>query len=304
MKVPAPGILQSRSALLRRTRDFFYQRDFLEVDTPHLDDFAGLEPHLDPYEVRLEGGRTGHLITSPERALKKILGSGVERIFEIAHSYRAGERGPWHSREFLMLEWYVLDCTLEQLMTQAEEFVQTMVGRPLECCRVSVYAWMKKHLGHGFARADMERTLAGRTDQDVRTMSYDEIFFRLFLPTESQLQKEELVLLYDYPAELSAYAQVCAGVGRRFEMYYKGVELANAFLEITDPEVLEKKLRQEQDERRRLGRTVYAIDREFVEALADIRAPVCGIALGWDRLFGAHLGLEGLAGTSTYAITD
>lgn len=303
MKVLTPEVMKERSLQLQRSRDFFYQRDFIEVDTPHLDTHAGLEPHIDSFGVPLEDGSRGYLITSPERSLKKALGAGVDKLFELAHCYRAGERGVWHSREFLMLEWYVQNCALSKMMDLTADFISTFLKRELSVTRISLEDWFLSQYGHGLSREDLVRSLKDRGVANTETMAYQEAFYRLFLPTEEKFNREELTILYDYPKECGSYSRVEGDFSRRFEVYLQGVELANAFEEEKSAERLRRLLEDEQRERRELNKEAPPMDEAFVTALDEILTPVSGIALGWDRLFAIYMKSNGLDGVSSYHST-
>ncbi len=294
-----PETWRARARFLRATREFFHERGYIELTTPCLADHANLEPYLDPYEVRTERGR-GFLITSPEHALKRALGQGLDRIFEIAHCFRGGERGNWHAREFLMLEWYARGMALEDMMEESESLVRQLLGRPLRVERLAVADFFARELGHDFKRATLEDRLRAEGVAGVRDWSYSDLFFKHFLRIENRLQGRDAILLHHYPAELAAYARTVGDRARRFEIYVSGVELANAYEEETRPELLMARCREMNQERQRSGRPAFEADPEFLNALGGIQDPLSGIALGLERLFALSLGLGGLEGATPF----
>lgn len=299
MNIISPETVKARALFFKSIRDFFENDDYIEVDTPQLVVHPSLEPFLDPYVVPIEGKGQGTLITSPEFSLKKVFSRELPKIFEISHCFRSEEPGPWHSSEFTMLEWYTLNQNLDQLIEQCQTLLKTYF--PEAPCHVfTLEDWFQKHLGHGLDPDDMRKTLIDRGLEGIEKMSASEIFFRLFLPTESQLESMGIVFLKGYPAEQSSYAKVEQGYAQRFEIYIHGVEVANAYLEETRPQILLKKLTEEQEERKQMGKDPFSIDLDFVQALSEFEQPICGIALGLDRLFALSQNQTSLEGTSPY----
>ena len=246
--------------------------------------WPSLEPHLDPYEVSMEQGRKAYLCSSPEFGLKKILASGCPKVYELAHSFRSYEQCPWHSREFIMLEWYQVGLKLEGLMDQCAEFLATLFPQ-LPQHRFTVQKWMIRHGVPNLKPETLRNILLEQGVDQAKNMDADEAFFRLFLPTESQLEKLGIVFLYHYPESQRSYATVQGGWAQRFEVYINGVEVGNAFEEERDPLHLQALLNDEQKKRAELGKNPLGIDGDFVQALANITDSISGIAMGWDRLF-------------------
>lgn len=292
-------ILRQRSAFLQHVRQFFVNDAYLEVDTPHLVRHPSLEPFLDPYCVEVENGQQAVLITSPEFALKKLLSKTNPKIFEIAHAYRQDEPGPWHSSEFRMLEWYTLNQTLDQLILQCKDLLGLFFP-DLPFQTIELQDWFREHYGHGFERELMQQTLSQQGIQHVEQMDYQELFFRLFLPTESKFSEMGLVVLKNYPKELCAYAGIYQGYAQRFEFYIHGIEVANAYQEEKNSDRLTDLLKAEQRKRQTLGKKTFEIDFEFVNALKNFSEPVSGIAMGLDRVFALFIGKKELAHTSPF----
>jgi len=300
----ADEVWKQRAEFRRLTRSFFDERNYVEVDTPHLLKVPSLEPHLDPYPVLLDHGKKGYLNTSPEVNLKKVLGAtGLEKIYELAHSYRSEERGTWHRSEFIMLEWYAKGYRLPDLMDETSCFLKRLFPE-LQQSRITVADWFKEHLGLEPTLEEMRGRLQEQGLDGANDIAWSECFFRLFLPTESRLESMGIVFLYNYPEELSSYATVTNGVAKRFEVYVNGTEVGNAFEERTSVEDMTRQLQKEQKERLELGKDPLAIDASFASALHRIEGPVSGIAMGWDRLFALWMGQKDLGGNCPYPNWD
>jgi lysyl-tRNA synthetase class 2 len=299
------SLLRRRAACLAAIRAFFDGRGYLEAQVPHRVRLPGLEPHLVPVA---SGER--FLITSPEYHMKRLLAGGLERIYSLGPCWRGEEEGPQHLGEFTMLEWYRAFSTLDELMEEAEELLRRIAiamrrttsiryaGRPLELGRrferLAFAAALKLHAG---------LDAAGVTDVDVLRQraeaagigpfgdgeSFDAVASRILVErVEPALARSPTpVFLHDFPAPLCALARLSPGdptVAERFELYAGGLELANAFGELTDPEEQRRRLEQDLNVRRAAGGPDLAIDERFLAALAEGIPPSAGIALGVDRL--------------------
>lgn len=296
--------LEARGVALAALRRFFAARDFLEVETPLLVPSPGLEIHLDA----VAAGR-GYLITSPEYQMKRLLAAGFERIYQVCKCFRAGERGPHHAGEFTMVEWYRGYADLDAIVRDTEELVAEVVtavagapkarvaGRALDVAppwpRLTVRAAMRRWAGVEVAgdepAPDLVAAVRAAGIAVADDTAWDDAFFAAFLarvePALAALDRP--VILEDWPAPLAALARRRPDDPRtalRFEVYVGGIELANAFGELTDP--VEQRARFEHDQaiRRARGKPVYPIDERLLAALAEGLPPSAGIALGFDRL--------------------
>lgn len=304
--------LEARARVLRGVRRFFEDRDFLEVETPALQISPGLEPHLkafatavvDPY-----GGedRRFYLHTSPEFAMKKLLVAGFPRIFQMAQVFRNGERSETHHPAFTMLEWYRAGATYRDLMDDVAGLFSA-VGVAVPVTRMTV-----NEAFQSLAGVDMLATVADPDDPDppaealkaearrigVHTGDgdrWDDVFFHIFLDRiEPRLGGEGPVILYDWPASMAALSRRSATdrrVCERFEVYWRGVELANAFGELTDAAEQRRRFTHDMDLKERLYGERYPIDEDFLAALEHGMPESAGIALGIDRLVMAVTGAE------------
>jgi len=296
--------LAARARALAALRAFFADRDFLEVETPLLVPSPGLEIHLDAVTAG-----DGFLITSPEYQMKRLLAAGFERIYQVCKCFRAGEHGPHHASEFTMVEWYRAFAELDAIVRDTEELVAHVVravhGQPIARVgarsidvtppwpRTSVREAMQRWAGIAVdgdepAAALVAKVRAAGIDVADDT-AWDDAFFAAFLarvePAIAALDRP--LILEDWPAPLAALASRHPDdprIALRFEAYVGGLELANAFGELTDP--VEQRARFEDDQRirRARGRAVYPIDEKLLAALGEGLPPSAGIALGFDRL--------------------
>jgi len=313
--------LAARSVAMAALRRFFAERDFLEVETPLLVPSPGLEIHLDAVPA---GG--GYLITSPEYQMKRLLAAGFERIYQVCKCFRAGEHGPHHAAEFTMVEWYRGFAELDAIARDTEELVAAVVtavagspvarvaGRSIPVAppwpRLAVRDAMRRWAGVEVAGDEPAPALvaavraAGIAVADGT--AWDDAFFAAFLArVEPQLAAlDRPVLLEDWPAPLAALARRKPGdphTALRFEAYVGGIELANAFGELTDPVEQRARFEHDQATRRARGKPVYPIDERLLAALAEGLPPSAGIALGVDRLVMLAAGAETIDEVLTFA---
>lgn len=237
-----------------RIRQFFVEREFIEVRTPLLVTSPGMEPNLDPMEVEVKLTHPSRnikagLITSPEYSMKKLLGAGLEKIFTITTVFRNLESvNTTNQAEFMMLEWYA-SGSYEDLMNETEELLHTVLEDDAVWPRLN------------YEEAQIDEHGDPHTDA------------KQFFVT-------------NYPAEQASLAKLSADgkTAQRFEAFSDGLELCNGFVELTDANEQRQRFEKEQEERRKLGKTVFPIDKDLLNALDSIKHEVYGNALGLDRL--------------------
>jgi lysyl-tRNA synthetase class 2 len=298
-------LLEKRARCLAAMRRFFAERDFLEIEAPLLVPTPGLEIHIDA----VPAGMNQWLITSPELQMKRLLAAGLERIYTVCKCFRGGERGPQHSVEFTMVEWYRAWSGIEAIAEDTEQLVARVADEVAGTMQLELPGgvvdvkppWIRMTVAEAMARfAEVEVAgdeEAGALVERVRgagielgsAEAWDDVFYTAFVarvePALAALDRP--VLLTEWPVELSALARRTPDnprVVERFEAYVGGVELANAFGELTDP--LEQRARFVDDQltREERGRPVYPIDEKLIAALEEGLPPSGGIALGFDRL--------------------
>ena len=286
--------LELRAQLHDAIRRFFRERGFLEVDTPVLLPANAPEAQIDAVPAA-----AGWLRTSPELAMKRLLAAGHENIFQLGPCFRAGEQGRWHHPEFTLLEWYragagyleILADTKALLAFAAKELRGATdfawQGQPLSCAQE---LWEKFTVSQAFIQH------AGWDP----ALKFDPDRFDLDLVTrvEPALPRDRPVVLIDYPAPLAALARRKPDDplrAERWEFYLGGVELANAYSELTDPAEQRARFAEANAHRVRRGEKPYPLDETFLAALAQM-PPSGGIALGVDRLLMILAGADSLDG--------
>lgn len=313
-EIPERRTLVARNTMNAALRRYFDDLGFLEVETPIAVTSPGLEPHLFAFEteaVRPDRSKEKlYLHTSPEYAMKRMLGAGLGHIYQLARVFRNGELSSTHAREFTMLEWYRAPGTLAEIMDDTEQLIA-------EVARAVKGPWKPKmfrriSVSEAFERAGLPDPLAiddprqlsldlkiGREDD-----SWDDIFFRAFYEhIEPTFPPDAITLLYGYPARMAALAKLDAADPRRaerFEVYAGSLELANAFGELADP--IEQRARFEADlsARSAAGAPLYPIDEALLAALPAM-GNAAGIALGLDRLLMLCLGLSSIEEVIAFA---
>ena len=303
-------LLQKWNKYLTDLKAFFAGHDFVEVRTPGLVPCPGTEPSLDVFSTELKvGSRRQKLFlpTSPELHLKKALALGAEKIFEIAPCYRNGEVTDLHQPEFLMLEWYRAYDNLQGIKQDVLHLISALsekmeVPGPERVHSFSVAELFQRHCHFDFkpdTSAKELKALAEKLSVDVHgAQSIDDYFFLIFMEKiESQLPHNALIFVEKYPPYQAALARLTPdGWGDRFEVYWKGMELANAFHELNDPKVQRLRTQEDLEKKKHMGKEEIFTDEEFFQCLEAGMPPSGGIALGVERLF--------MALTNTKKITD
>jgi lysyl-tRNA synthetase class 2 len=283
--------LGARARIIQAIRLFFIDQGYLEVETPHRIPAPAPESHIDAV-------RSGSwfLHTSPELCMKRLLAAGYEKIFQICRCWREGERGTQHVPEFTLLEWYRVCCDYRMLMEECEAMIRSVASQI--------------GLGMTFRTHGQEIDLTGpweRLSVEEAFRSYGKISMREAL--ERNLFDEVMVqeiepnlgigkptFLCDYPAERGALARLKHDdptSAERFEFYIAGLELANAFSELVDPEEQRKRFVVEEAHRRSMGKHPYPMPERFLQELEQM-PPSAGIAFGLDRLVMVFLDLPSI----------
>ena len=270
-----------RAQIIQAVRQFFIDNDYLEIETPCRVPAPAPEAHIDA-----EVSGNWFLHTSPELCMKRLLAAGYQRIFQICRCFRQKERGIKHLPELTMLEWYTVGHNYLDMMNQCEELIR-FVARRVGFGDSLVYQgrnidlkapWSRMSVADAFDRfapiSMQTALLEGRFDE---VMGCD---------IEPNLGDEKPFFLYDYPAANSSLARLKPdnrSLAERFELYMGGLELCNAFTELTD--AVEQRLRFESEQkiRNESGKQVYPLPEKFLESLR-LMPEASGVALGIDRL--------------------
>jgi len=316
--------LLARGRVAAAVRAYFADRGFVEVETATLQVSPGNETHLHAFATDLIGPgndrRALYLRTSPEFAAKKLLAAGETRIFDFARVFRNRERGALHHPEFTMLEWYRVGEPYETLMDDCVALMR-MAADATGTRRFSFrgrsadpFAEPEKitlaEAFDKFAAIDLLCTISGGEGDRGRLANaaakaavataaddtWGDIFSRILADKiEPRLgEGGRATILHEYPLPQAALARAKPGsdkVAERFELYACGVELANAFAELTDVPEQRKRFTHAMDEKARIHGERYPVDEDFLDALA-VMPEACGIALGFDRLVMLASGAE------------
>ena len=299
-------LLRRRAMLVRAVRGFFDARGYLEVETPYAVATPGEEVHLRPFRterIAPDGSREPlALHTSPEFAMKRLVAATGLPVFQLARVWRNGEGSALHAAEFTMLEWYRPGADLAALMDETEALLRAVLPPTVSwgggACRIdppferlTMQAAFARHAGADLLGTQGDAVaLAAQAGATLRAgEDWEDLFFRLLLThVEPRIGRARPTFLTHWPSSQAALARPDPADPRaalRFELYACGIELANAFEELTDP--VEQRRRFESDRARRLSLRPkiepWPLDEAFLAALAEL-PPCAGIALGFDRL--------------------
>ena len=298
--------LRLRARVLAQIRSFFSARGVLEVETPLLAAAPVTDLHLQALSCRYhgpgaDGGRELFLQTSPEFAMKRLLAAGSGPIFQICKAVRNGEAGRRHNPEFTILEWYRPDWDHHRLMDEVDELLGEVLGtRPGERLTYAEaferYAAIDPHSTSDEAlRLRVEALGMDSTDGLRRDDLLDLILTHVIEP---KLGHDQPTLIHDYPASQAALARIRPGdppLAERFEVFAEGVELANGYHELADPDEQRRRFEADLEARRQAGLPEVPIDDRLLAAL-DHGLPNCaGVALGVDRLLMLAAGTRDIA---------
>lgn len=290
--------LRLRATILTQIRHFFAKYHIMEVETPLLASAPTSDPFL--YSMKTEyipiGDKAGtplYMQTSPEYAMKRLLCSGSGSIYQICKAFRNGETGRWHNPEFTMLEWYELGIDHHGLMDRMDELLQMILKVP--CAeRLTYQALFQRYLQIDPFKAsvhDLQQCAQKSGIECNSSLDSDDkdTWLQLLMSDviEPQLGMDSATFVYDFPASQAALARINPAtpeVAARFEVYIKGIELANGFYELADPNEQYTRFQQDVEKRERLGLESVPIDYRLLTALQQGLPECAGIAVGIDRL--------------------
>ncbi len=306
MTKPEKDLLLIRHEMLRAVREFFFSNRYIEVETPALIKNPSPDPFIDPLSVFIEAKGPYFLHTSPEMHMKKLLPTGHERIFQVCKVYRVEEVEEIHSTEFTMLEWY-RKGTYDEAMEEVENLIRYVADR-LDAAREGRYresfvVYDLEELVSGisglnpflFERDGLSEEMKsyGFTGIDPRD-TWNDLFFKFFIQeVEPKITGKAPYFIKDWPRSISTMAKKKSlGKVERFELYMCGMEIANGYTELLDPEEQRNRFEADNAERRRLGKSTFELDENFLEALTKVKGPYAGVSVGVDRLLMAILEKE------------
>ena len=307
----APELLKLRAEALARIREFFAARNVLEVETPLLAPATVTDLHIDsiPARVQLAGSpQTFHLQTSPEYAMKRLLAAGSGACYQICKSFRQGDTGPRHNPEFTMLEWYRPGFSLEELMDEVDQLLRGFLPRA-SMPRLNYRELFLHHLNidpHRIEPKALRRLARETLPVDAADLNATDCL-QLLLAQAIEPKLPEYCFVYDYPTPQAALARIEPNpegepVARRFELFCRGMELANGYDEETDPEELRRRFERDRQSRAKLGRPVPEIDEKLLAALEHGLPPCSGVAFGIDRLLMLLSGADSISEVLAFPI--
>ncbi|MGA8164731.1 MAG: EF-P lysine aminoacylase EpmA [Waddliaceae bacterium] len=300
-------ILHDRANMLAKARQYFSGRGIIEVDCPGLTQEASVDAHIDLIRAyRNSSSKAYFLHSSPEYGMKKLLANGMGDIYQLSHVFRDNEHGMKHLSEFMMAEWYRLHIPFQEMIEETVGFIQQIIGK-VPHTKISYREMFLRYAGFDYLHASETRLFdflrahgvdpqhcfeEGDKDAPLDSVLVDKndlldsILSLLIVP---QLPQERLCVVDSFPATQAALAQVfyCGEeeeVAERFEIFYKGMELANGYHELTNSDEQLERLIKANAERERLGKDSLPIDHSFIEALKKGLPDCCGVSVGFDRL--------------------
>lgn len=320
-------ILQNRSRFINKIREFFYNNEFIEIETPTLVESPGLEDHLEPFKTYYidynRKKKSFYLPTSPEFSLKEALTTGLEKIFEITKVFRNyGENSILHRPEFLMLEWYRGYANYEIIMEDILNLL-LFLGRSLynkdsityqnrECSLSNLKKIKVKDL---FGKYDIDLDDYSLNEEkfkkdtslllniDGNNLSKEDMFFKFFLTfIEKDLGFDNPTIVYEYPYEMAKLSELCDNCfyGKRFELYLFGIEIANGYQELTDYKRQKNNFLETIKNRKTNSIEKLSLPKRFLKNLKYGIPPCSGVALGIERLFMIFENINDIHWTNLY----
>lgn len=315
--------LVERAKLYQTVREFFKNKQVLEVETPLLS-YAGVtDPFINSFEVYQPFDTAlknkYYLQTSPEYAMKRMLCSGIGSIYQICKAFRSEEIGHKHHVEFSILEWYRIGFNLADLMQEMAELLCTVLNLENNNSNVKHYTYQQLFIEYfnfdynlvdnDYLKAIVKKHFDNSFDSIINHSEFDLLYTKddlLMILLSHYIEpkmgqdhnKDKIILLYNYPYTQAALAKLEIvdnhKIAKRFEVYFNGLELANGFQELSDPIEQEQRFILDLEKREQLGLPVVKIDYNLLAALKH-GLPVCsGVALGLDRLLMLQMGVDNI----------
>ncbi|WP_413740040.1 elongation factor P--(R)-beta-lysine ligase [Sodalis sp. RH14] len=289
--------LLKRAVVMTQLRRFFTDRGLLEVETPAMSQATVTDIHLVPFQTHYVGpgaaqGLPLYLMTSPEYHMKRLLAAGSGPIFQIGRSFRNEESGRHHNPEFTMLEWYRPHYDMYRLMNEVDDLLQQI----LDCDSAETLSYQQvfiRHIGIDPLSADKAQLCEAAAKLELSGIATveedrDTLLQLLFaMGVEPHIGRDKPTFVYHFPATQAALAEISTEdhrVADRFEAYFKGIELANGFRELTDAAEQRQRFTQDNHKRAALNLPQQPIDENLLAALAHGIPECSGVALGVDRL--------------------
>ena len=270
-----------RARIIQAIRSFFIDHDYIEIETPIRIPAPAPESHIDAVE-----SGDWFLQTSPELCMKMLLAAGFRRIFQICKCFRQAERGRWHLPEMTMLEWYRINSSYLDMMHECEILIDH-IARQINSKNTLTYQDAEIDLTPPWSRISVAEAFKSFTSMSMEAALENDRFDEIMVEAiEPNLGQRRPAFLYDYPASRGALARTKPEDRRyaeRFELYIGGLEICNAFSELTDPVEQRQRFESERNRRKDFGKSIYPMPEKFLNALGDM-PEAAGNALGIDRL--------------------
>ncbi|MDA5536949.1 elongation factor P--(R)-beta-lysine ligase [Yersinia mollaretii] len=307
--------LLKRAAIMAEIRRFFADRGVLEVETPTMSQATVTDIHLVPFQTRFVGpgaadGLTLYMMTSPEYHMKRLLAAGSGSIYQLGRSFRNEEAGRHHNPEFTMLEWYRPHYDMYRLMNEVDDLLQQI----LDCNSAETLSYQQafqRHLGIDPLSAEKAQLREAAAKLDLSNVAdteedRDTLLQLLFtVGVEPHIGRDKPAFVYHFPASQASLAVISTEdhrVAERFEVYFKGIELANGFHELTDGDEQLQRFEQDNRSRAKRGLPQHPIDMNLIAALKHGLPDCSGVALGVDRLVMLALNAERLSDVIAFPV--
>ncbi len=306
---------QKKSKILASIRAFFDTRGVVEVETPVMCRSSVTDIHLDPFITSFDHSPDNvsarYLQTSPEYAMKRLLASGYQSIYQLCKAFRNEQKGRYHNPEFTILEWYRVGFSMSELMSEVEQLVKQIID-----CKDFTYITYQ-NLFIDYTGIDPLNTSIGEvvdyisrvekmSDWLLEESKLDTLLqFILSEVIEPQIGLDVPCFIYNFPITQASLAKKSIDdprVAERFELYYKGIELVNGFRELTNYEEQKERFENENIERSKLGLMQREIDERFLDSLKSGLPECSGVALGVDRLLMLALNKSTIDEVITFSI--
>ncbi|MEN6615252.1 MAG: amino acid--tRNA ligase-related protein [Syntrophorhabdus sp.] len=298
-------LLKTRHEFFKITRNFFYDRGYIEVETANLMTTAPPDPHIDPLEVYVGKRGPFFLHTSPEMGMKKLLRSGNTKIFQICKVFRVEELHEVHNTEFTMLEWYrdgdcrdaisetcdLIEYVANQLsIANPDRFSQPYAVQVLTELFRDIVGFDPFPLDRdAFFDALQKFTFPGIDDRD----DWASLFFKVLIQEiEPEFKRPKPCVITGWPSVISTMAKQRSdrvNTVERFEIYINGLEIANGYTELLDAVSQRNRFIHDNNERLRMNKRQFPVDEQFLDCLTRIRGPIAGVSIGMDRLLMSFL---------------
>lgn len=287
--------LRDRASMLERSRLFFSQRHVLEVDCPAISRASSVDLHIDTMTILSQGKPAGFLNPSYEYGMKRLLAQGIGDIYQIGHVFRDAEIGPLHNPEFTITEWYRIGFTFDEIIRDTLDYIRLFLGE-LPVVQKTYRHTIQEFLAIDYLAMSAPQLLSFAKQKEIDlpadAVHWDKDTLLQLLITfliEPSLGSDHYFVLTHYPSTQAALSKTLVmpdgeKVGCRFEVYHKGIELANGYHELTDPIEQRRRFEEGNAARTEAGKHPLPIDERFLSALEKGMPDCCGVAVGFDRL--------------------